>query len=171
MRPLHYALVGPVGGGKTTALRRVAERFSGEAGGVLSVRVEGPEGQVVGYDLVPVPGDQRWPYARTTGPGIRVGRFWIREEVIQEVQGMLDRQRPRLWLLDEVGILELRRHRGWWPWLVPRLQDPRVPVVLTVRESLREVLLASFPHVAWRFYAPEDVERLMADLVRRLREG
>ncbi len=165
---VHYAIVAPVGGGKTTALRWLVQRFPGKVAGVLAERVGGdpPEG----YELVFVPTGERWPYVRSRPPGVRVGRFWIRLEVIQRASEGLAVEQPDLWVLDEVGPLELLRGQGWFSWLERRLAVPAPPVVLTLRSALEPWLRQRFPGVAWRMYAPAEVPRLLEALLRG-REG
>ncbi len=164
MKPRHFAIVAPVGGGKTSALQRVVQAFHWRAAGALSLRVLGENQEVVGYDLLVLPGEFRWPYARRTGPGTPVGRFRIQEAVLQRAQAYLRTQQPALWVIDEVGRLELIQQGGWWPWLVEYLPRARPPVVLTVREIWQEALAHAFPGVLWRFYRPQEVNRLIRDL-------
>ncbi len=165
MRRRCFAVVAPVGGGKTTALRRVAEAFPGRVAGTLALRVRDQQGE--GYNLLLLPSGRQRPLVRQQGPGLRVGRFFLREEVLAWGIRYLERQRPALWILDEVGPLELQEHRGWWPWLRRMVQEPGAPLVAAVRRELLGRLRRALPMVSWEVYGPEEVDRLVA-LLRRL---
>ncbi len=151
---VHYAVVAPIGGGKTTALRRLVLRLGTQVAGVLSLRVPG------GYDLWVVPHGPRLPYARRQPPGTPVGRFWIREDQIQLAMTLLEPQSPRLWVLDEVGPLEVIQRRGWYSWLQQRVTQGKVPVVVAVRRDLFPRFLRVFAQATWQELSPTDVDRL-----------
>ncbi|NQS79356.1 MAG: hypothetical protein HQQ74_11805, partial [Methanoculleus bourgensis] len=70
-------ITGRPGSGKTTLIRRLAERFAGcSPVGFYTVEVR-EEGMRVGFDLVSLTGERR-PLARTGFPGpCRVGKYGV----------------------------------------------------------------------------------------------
>ncbi|HDS59295.1 MAG TPA: DUF2478 domain-containing protein [Thermoplasmatales archaeon] len=132
-----FLLTGKRHAGKSTAVYDLVQRRPGHWGGVVCVPVfEG--GQKVGSDAVDVMTGERVSFARTSGEGIRVGRYHVSPAGIAHGRRAIERavREGRPVIVDEVGRLELRGE-GFMPsvrWAVAEAPQ----VLLVVREELQQ---------------------------------
>ena len=124
-------LTGPPGSGKTTALRRAAERLRGwRLGGFYTEEIR-RRGERRGFRAMTFDGDS-WDLARVDRPGApRVGRYGVDLDVMETLAARLDPGRAvDAWLVDEIGKMECLSP----PFVTAmrRLLDGRAPVVATV---------------------------------------
>lgn len=110
--------------GKSTLVRRLVERFPGNAGGMMAAELLGPEGRRCGFELQVVwrsaggelrvvdravlaeaaPDEMAEPL-----PGARVGRYFVRPEALSLAVRALDgaMHEGGLVVIDEIGPLQL----------------------------------------------------------------
>lgn len=130
-------LQGTRGNGKTTLIRAIAEAHP-QAVGVYAEKCFDTQGGVDGYDAVLLPGRRRLPLCRRAQGGgftARHGGFWFDESVFGQVEAWVRANlRPgSLVLIDEVGHLELRHHRGHFPLLEYVASQPVGDIIITLR--------------------------------------
>jgi nucleoside-triphosphatase len=124
-------LTGPPGSGKTTALRRAAERLRDHRlGGFYTEEIRG-RGERVGFRAVTFDG-QAWDLARVDRPGPpRVGRYGVDLAVMDALAARLAPDAPvDVWLVDEIGKMECLS-----PAFVAAMRallDGRTPVAATI---------------------------------------
>ena len=103
---------GGVGSGKTEVCRMVIRRLEGafDPGGIISPRVI-ESGSTTGYDVLNVETGEKRPFVRSTPPGVRVGRFFLRPGALEfaneAISGAIGRREPVF--ADEVGRMELKQ--------------------------------------------------------------
>ena len=125
-------LTGPPGSGKTTALRRAAERLRGwRLGGFYTEEIRPRGGDRQGFRAVTFDGES-WDLARIDRPGPpRVGRYGVDLAVMDKLAARL---RPSgnidVWLIDEIGKMECLSRAFVAAMRV--LLDTRTPVVATI---------------------------------------
>jgi len=124
-------LTGPPGSGKTTALRRAAERLRGRRLGGFYTEEIRRRGERVGFRAVTFDG-QTWDLARADRPGPpRVGRYGVDVAVMDTLAARLAPDaRVDAWLIDEIGKMECLSRAFVTAMRV--LLDGRAPVVATV---------------------------------------
>ncbi|HEY2992346.1 MAG TPA: nucleoside-triphosphatase [Methylomirabilota bacterium] len=126
-------LTGPPGSGKTTALRRAAERLRGwRLGGFYTEEIR-RGGERRGFRAVTFDG-QAWDLARVDRPGPpRVGRYGVDLDVMEALAARLVPDRTvDVWLIDEIGKMECLS-----PSFVAAMRtllDGRAPVVATIAQ-------------------------------------
>jgi nucleoside-triphosphatase len=99
-------LTGPPGCGKTTIIRKVAERLPMPVEGFFTEDVRGRDGQRIGFDVVMLDG-RRGPLARVGSSGPRVGRYGVSLHYLEEFAlPALARETGYLVVLDEIGKME-----------------------------------------------------------------
>jgi nucleoside-triphosphatase THEP1 len=139
-------LTGVSGAGKTTLCQALATRARDAhvgVGGVLSERrIE--QGRVVGLDLVNAANGDRLPLAEpdvpTDGPTVGCWHFHA-AAVAAGLSWGADVRAGELFVIDEVGPLELDQHLGWSP-LIPQVRDHAGPALVVVRPALVDRFLA-----------------------------
>jgi nucleoside-triphosphatase len=124
-------LTGPPGSGKTTALRRAAERLRGRRLGGFYTEEIRRRGERVGFRAVTFDG-QTWDLARVDQPGPpRVGRYGVDVAVMDTLAARLAPDtRVDAWLIDEIGKMECLSRA--FVTAMRALLDGRIPVVATV---------------------------------------
>ena len=123
--------------------------------GIVAVRIQDRTGRrTVGYDLEVIGSGERISLASEEPPGQRVGRFYLREEALQQAGIVLKRAamlQPVV-ILDEVGRLELsgRGHVGALESILVGYALPVLTVRLPFIEAIRNrfgLLTADCYHV------------------------
>jgi nucleoside-triphosphatase len=132
--PPRLLLTGPPQCGKTTVVRRVAERFPGRAAGFYTREVR-ESGQRVGFEIVTLDGEVAW-LSRVDFPGPnRVGKYGVDLEGLHRV-GLAAMERVSevdLIVVDEVGKMECLSPR--FVDAMERLWSAPVPLLITVAEK------------------------------------
>jgi len=126
-------LTGPPGSGKTTALRRAAERLRGwRLGGFYTEEIR-RRGERRGFRAVTFDGDA-WELARVDRPGPpRVGRYGVDLAVMETLATRLAPDRAvDAWLIDEIGKMECFSEA--FVAAMRTLLDGRAPVVATIAQ-------------------------------------
>ncbi len=143
-----FLLSGPVGGGKTSFLRRILSLLNSTRiplSGFFAERVfEG--GDLAGYDLVEAAILRRHPFLRKSGGEgrERIGPFFVDPDGLRWAEAAISGSPPSsLLVVDELGPLEIEGG-GHWPTLRPLLDDPVRSFCLVVRESCRAGFEARF---------------------------
>ena len=163
-------IVGPSGAGKSTICRRVVDEWRRRGLPAAGVVAEAREGLPAdrGLDVVDVATGQRLPLAefeRATG-GPVTGRWHFHEETFAAGLAWCAVVRPdALFIVDEVGPLELEQGLGWAP-IVPRVAIHQGPALIAVRPALAGVLLAALnPRAATRVDVTRDTRDAAASAV------
>jgi nucleoside-triphosphatase len=132
--PPRLLLTGPPQCGKTTVVRRVAERFPGRAAGFYTWEVrEG--GRRVGFEIVTLDGEVAWlSHVDFPGPN-RVGKYGVDLEGLHRVglAAMEPVSGVDLIVVDEVGKMECLSPR--FVEAMERLWSAPVPLLITVAEK------------------------------------
>lgn len=166
-------LTGPVGAGKSTALRRALEDVSGSlewggCAGLLSERI-GDRAAPVGFDLVALPSGERRTFAR---PG-RAGEPWAVDHSVFETFGaetLRALRGERLVVLDELGWMEagLPRFAQALQGLVASTMD----LVLVIQERALDEWIALLGHPHWLYRMEEgqreEAPRILAKVLPRI---
>ncbi len=144
-------LSGPIHGGKTTLLQRLAFNWRDRGlpvRGFLSLSLWEARGRR-GYDLLDLRDGGRLPFLRTRGHTTweRVGPFYVIPETLERARAIILGTVPReLLIVDEVGPLELGGG-GLWTALEQALAEPSPRTILVIREGLLEDFLGLLaPH-------------------------
>ena len=127
-------LTGPPGSGKTTALRRAAERLRGRRlGGFYTEEIRRRRGDRLGFRAVTFDGAS-WDLARADRPGPpRVGRYGVDVAVMDALAARLTPAAPvDVWLVDEIGKMECLSRA--FVAAMRALLDRRTPVVATIAQ-------------------------------------
>jgi len=160
-------ITGDQGSGKTTWLLKQINSLkkSGNCGGILTPAVFKPSSSgktdsipvKTGFDALDISTGKRWPLGRTDGSleGPVFGPFQFStagfERAIDSVTFALTRPDDFI-VLDEIGPLELHKHKGFFR-LLPLLSNipSTVTFLLVIRKSLIETAVAAiFPKTAYR---------------------
>ncbi len=145
--PLRLLLTGPPQCGKTTVVRRVAERFPGKAAGFYTREVrEG--GSRVGFEIVTLEGEVAWlSHVDFPGP-LRVGKYGVDLDGLHRVGLAAMEPVPGvdLVVVDEVGKLECLSP----PFVaaMERLWSAPVALLVTVAEK-GGGYMATYQKQAW----------------------
>lgn len=127
-------LTGRPGVGKTTAIRRVAERLAGRSvAGFVTEEERDASGRRTGFAAVPVADDRRITIASVDFEGDpRVGRYGVDVGSIDRlVDETLDPDADvDVWLIDEIGRMECLSER--FVETTRRILDGPAPVVATI---------------------------------------
>jgi len=128
-------LTGPPGSGKTTALRRAAERLRGRRlGGFYTEEMRRRGGDRLGFRAVTFDGAS-WELARADRPGPpRVGRYGVDVAVMNALAARLTAPAAAVdvWLVDEIGKMECLSRA--FVTAMRALLDGRTPVVATIAQ-------------------------------------
>jgi nucleoside-triphosphatase len=132
--PPRLLLSGPPQCGKTTVVRRVAERFPGRAAGFYTREVR-ESGRRVGFEIVTLDGEVAWlSHVNFPGPN-RVGKYGVDLEGLHRVGLAAMEPGPGVDLIvvDEVGKMECLSPR--FVAAMERLWSAPVPLLITVAEK------------------------------------
>ncbi|MEW5826930.1 MAG: nucleoside-triphosphatase [Candidatus Bipolaricaulota bacterium] len=139
-------LAGEIGAGKTAAALRLVQQLRANGtpvGGVLAPRLL-DRGQTTGYNALDLMSGEDVPFARTSPPGIPVGRFFVRESGLEfarrALQGALDK--AEVVVVDEIGRWEL--DGGGHAATLRRVLQSTAVAVLLVRTELVDRVVHSF---------------------------
>ncbi|HNQ83976.1 MAG TPA: nucleoside-triphosphatase [Bacteroidales bacterium] len=141
-----FIISGPVGGGKTTQIRKIIEELwkkNIQVDGIYSPRVM-EDGLTAGYDVVDVETGQREPFLRKAADSAHaaVGQYDIHPAGLELGLAALTRSHEkqcRLVVIDEVGRLEVN-DRGWSEKLALLIGQAQV-LVLTVRDTYSDEVI------------------------------
>jgi nucleoside-triphosphatase len=132
--PPRLLLTGPPQCGKTTVVRRVAERFPGRAAGFYTREVREADRRV-GFEIVTLDGGVAWlSHVDFPGPN-RVGKYGVDLEGLHRLGLAALEPTPGvdLILVDEVGKMECLSPR--FVAAMERLWSAPVPLLITVAEK------------------------------------
>jgi nucleoside-triphosphatase len=132
--PPRLILTGPPQCGKTTVVRRVAERFPGRAVGFYTREVR-ESGRRVGFEIVTLDGEVAWlSHVDFPGPN-RVGKYGVDLEGLHRVGLASLEMAPGIDLIvvDEVGKMECLSPR--FVAAMERLWSAPLPLLVTVAEK------------------------------------
>jgi nucleoside-triphosphatase THEP1 len=139
-------LHGPIGSGKTTTARRLAQTLAAEGvaiGGVLAPRLV-ESGSTVGYAVEDLATGERRPLASLQGRGVPAGRYILSEDGLEFAHKAIERALSAVDVVfvDEVGRLEL--DGGGHAASVQAAIDRDTTCVLLVRSGLIDRVLERF---------------------------
>jgi nucleoside-triphosphatase len=171
----HFLLTGPPGCGKTTVIRRLAERLGGLRLAGFYTQELREKGQRVGFEAISLSGKEALLAHVRSRSRHRVGRYGVEAD---QLEPLLQEELARAtdvdaYLIDEVGKMEL-----FCPAFieaVPRLLAGTVPVVLTVAQKgqglIAQVKARADVHLMTvteenRDGLPEELERWVRDRLR-----
>jgi nucleoside-triphosphatase len=134
IRPRHLLLTGSPGVGKTTLLRRLAERLADRrVDGFLTEEIRSGAGRRLGFRAIAL-GGESWTISHVEIPGsARVGRYGVDLQAVDRLGEVLEqavRKRVDVCLVDEIGKMECLSER--FVRSVRRLFDSGIPTVATV---------------------------------------
>lgn len=132
--PPHLLLTGTPGVGKTTVLRKLAERLGGEKFGGFYTEEIRQHGERRGFRLVTFDGAER-VIAHVAFPKVkRVGKYGVDVAALDEMVESILAPRPEvsLYLVDEIGKMECMS--GRFVATVRRLLDSPKRVVATIAQ-------------------------------------
>jgi nucleoside-triphosphatase len=171
----HLLLTSPPGCGKTTVIRRLAERQSDLRLAGFYTQEICEKGQRVGFEAVSLSAPRAILAHVRSRSRHRVGRYGVEPERLEPLvrEELAGTGAVDAYLIDEVGKMELFSP----PFVeaVPRLLDGAVPVVLTVAQKGQGLIaqVKARPDVRLvtvteesRDGLPEDLERLVRDRLR-----
>ncbi len=128
-------LTGPPGCGKTTAIRRLAERLGDLRQAGFYTQEIREQGQRVGFEAVALSGRQALLAHVRSQSRHRVGRYGVEPEQLEPLvqEELAGAREADVYLIDEVGKMEL--FCPAFVAAVPRPLGGAVPVVLTVAQK------------------------------------
>jgi nucleoside-triphosphatase len=132
--PPRLLLTGPPQCGKTTVVRRVAERFPGRAAGFYTREVR-VSGRRVGFEIVTLAGEVAWLSHVDFPSPLRAGKYGVDLEGLHRVGLPALEPAPgvELIVVDEVGKMECLSPR--FVAAMERLWSAPVPLLVTVAEK------------------------------------
>jgi nucleoside-triphosphatase len=165
-------LTGPPGFGKTTVIRRLAERLGDlHLAGFYTQEIR-EQGQRVGFEAIPFSGRRALLAHIRSRSRYRVGRYGVEPEQLEPVvlKELAGTGGVDVYLIDEVGKME--RFCPAFVETVPRLLDGAVPIVLTVAQKGQGLIAQVKARADVRLETvtmenrdtlPEELERLARD--------
>jgi nucleoside-triphosphatase len=128
-------LTGPPGCGKTTVMRRLAERLGDLRLAGFCTQEMRERGQRVGFEAVSLSGRRALLACVRSRSQRRVGRYGVEPEQLEPLvqEELAGTREVDAYLIDEVGKMELSCPA--FVEVVPRLLRGAVPVVLTVAQN------------------------------------
>ncbi len=165
-------VTGKPGSGKTTLVKRVAERIPGARGFVTEEMREGR--RRVGFKIVSSDGSEAVLARAQARPGPREGKYAVDVEAFERIAVPLLREsgeKPGLIYIDEIGKMELLSESfAELVWAVIESCGPLLATMGEVAHPLTERIRRR-PDVEIIELKVENRDRLAAELVRRLAEG
>jgi iron complex transport system ATP-binding protein len=157
-----FILTGPVHSGKTTLLKKMAQKLKQEG-----LKIEGflsesiwKDQELLGYDLLDLSHENSLPFIRKTGKKDweRTGPFYFIPETLALAKKIIGRaSHTDICVMDEVGPLELAG-KGIWPALKEALRTHSCTFLLVVRISILEKFLARIHQKDVRIFDIQDKE-------------
>lgn len=128
--------------GKTTLLKEVIKRIPNVLG-VIAEKCLSAEGEIIGYDAVVFPVGKRMPLCRlyfSLSFTERQGKFWFDNSVFNYVNNYIitNYKNGVPVIIDEIGLLEINRQRGYYPALMALFQYTNLNLIITLR-SMKKV--------------------------------
>jgi nucleoside-triphosphatase THEP1 len=141
-----FILSGPIDSGKTSALTQLVTQIKNSeetVAGVLSPKLY-HNGKFSGYDLALIRQETEVPLARLQpGPGtFALGRFHFSRSAFRELSAELNPPPPSVFILDEIGPLELSG--GGFASALPSVLMLPTTVLLTIREQCLTAVIEQF---------------------------
>ena len=150
---MHQILSGPINSGKSTRLMRDVQKWMREGKGVSGwVGLKGEyldsPVQKAGYDIVFITMSkihERQPFIRTTPfkNSFAWKQFYFDQTILDRV-ATIDFGQPDIFVIDEVGPLELEDQKGFWN-ILSKIYSTHQETVSVVRESCVEKFKRAFP--------------------------
>lgn len=144
-----FIVSGEIGKGKTSLLGELVVKLRGmniAVGGIIAPRIIENE-TTTGYDIIDISSGVRTPFLRLTNPEIMgIERFSLCEEGHTSGLNALDPEyniNKSVMIVDEAGPLELRGE-GWSGRIMDLLDKTKACLIIVVRESLVEKVVAKF---------------------------
>ena len=167
-----YGICGDSGQGKTRLVSRVlaeAQRLGWRCRGVFSPAVF-EDGLKIGIGVKLLPGMQTRVLARlaTAGDTQVFGKWKLNLESIAWARAhLLDLQPADLWIIDEIGPLEIVNGQGWADILplIPGL--PAKKVLVTFRKTLSPWFQAHYPEIYITHAGDAEAENLLIESLFR----
>ncbi len=173
-----YIITGEQGAGKTNMLRFVVDKMHSAGLMTGGFFAEGSWKDDVrdSFRLVRVSDRKSFPLCSTVFQegSFKLKRFWFNTETInvgkEELQHCLTNDAEVI-VIDEIGIFELEG-KVWHDSLVSLLEETDKPLVITVRNKIKDKVLKKFNLNNYSFFSTNESPSLVADkIIRSLKRG
>lgn len=139
-----FIITGKIGSGKTTCIKKLAEKLNAEnvsVGGIYTLRIM-ENGETTGYTMVDISSGNQEKLLDINGNDQqeKIGKYFISAEAIDRGNRALQQTNAQLMVIDEVGKLELNGG-GWSEILGKLLASRQNQLLISIRkEVLNEVM-------------------------------